>query len=94
MNQDIKNKQAWWMPAVIIFTRISAWIVFPVIIALFIGKGLDTYFSTGQTLFIVCMILSFIVSATAIIKISKSYIKKLEEETRNKLEQNNVNKIN
>jgi F0F1-type ATP synthase assembly protein I len=84
MNQDIKPKQSWWMPALIIFTRISAWIVFPVIAALFIGKRLDEYFQTGQIMFIICMVLSFVVSSIAIIKISKSYIKNLEQEAKQK----------
>lgn len=82
MNENTKKDRAWWMPAVVIFTRISAWIVFPVIVALFAGKRLDSYFNTGQIIFILCMILSFVVSAVAIIKISKSYINNLEEEAR------------
>lgn len=82
MNENMKSKNAWWMPALIIFSRISAWIVFPVIISLFFGKKLDIYFNTGQTMFILCMVLAFIISAFAIIKISKSYIKKLEEEAK------------
>lgn len=88
MNENTQSKQAWWMPAFIIFTRISAWIVFPVVASLFTGKWLDERFGTGQMMFILCMILSFIVSSIAIIKISKGYISNLKEE---EIKKNNVN---
>lgn len=79
------------MPAFIIFTRISAWIVFPIVVSLFTGKWLDERFGTGQKMFILCMVLSFIISSIAIIKISKRYIRNLKEE---EMKKNNVNTNN
>lgn len=85
MNENTQSKQVWWMPAFIIFTRISAWIVFPVVASLFTGKWLDKRFGTGEMMFILCMVLSFVISSVAIIKISKRYITNLkEEEIKNK----------
>jgi hypothetical protein len=88
MNENTTHKQAWWMPAFMIFTRISGWIVFPVVASLFTGKWLDERFGTGQKMFILCMVLSFIISSVAIIKISKRYIANLKEE---EIKQKNVN---
>lgn len=56
-----------------IFTKISAWIVGPVLISLFIGKYLDTKLGTTPWILSVGLAISFTVSMVAIVKIAKKY---------------------
>ncbi len=72
------------MPAAILFARMSFWIAGPVIIALFLGKYLDTRFSSEPRIFILCTVIAFLISTISIVRISKKYIKKLEIEAKQK----------
>ncbi len=87
MEKDTK-KQLWWMPAMVIFSRMSFYIAFPIIIGLFVGKKLDDRFGTEPLLFIVLMGVAFMISIVSIVKISKKYIKDIEIEA----EKNRLNK--
>ena len=56
-----------------IFTRISAWIIGPVLVSAFVGKYLDKKFGTAPWILGVGLALSFTVSMIAIVKIAKKY---------------------
>ena len=73
MKENEKNK-VWWEPALIMFAKVSVWIAVPVICALFIGKYLDKRYGTDPWIFIGATIVGFIISMTAIAKISLDYI--------------------
>ncbi|MFA6355383.1 MAG: AtpZ/AtpI family protein [Candidatus Paceibacterota bacterium] len=88
---DKKVKDLWWKPAVMIFSNVSAWIAFPIILALILGKYLDKKYDSAPWFFIGLTILSFIVSITGIWKILKKYIKEIEEEANNKKLENKSN---
>jgi F0F1-type ATP synthase assembly protein I len=62
-----------------IFVKVSTWIAFPVIVALFAGKALDKHFGTRPWLFIACMGLGFVISIVGIYKTSIREMKKLKE---------------
>lgn len=73
-NQDIKKP--WWRDSILIFTKVSSWIAFPIIIALFAGKALDKYFGTKPWLFLACIGISFTLSIIGIYKTTAKEMQK------------------
>lgn len=86
-NEQKLNKSAWWKPGIEIFSRVSGWIVAPIIVALVIGKSLDTYFGTQPWIFLTFAALGFLFSCVGIVHVIKDYMKKLKE-----IEQKNSNR--
>lgn len=85
--QQDNNLEAWWKPALEIFTEVSTWIVVPIVLALGIGKTLDRHFGTKPWIFIILAVFGFIFSSVKIVKIVKKYVenvKKKETEKNNK----------
>jgi F0F1-type ATP synthase assembly protein I len=66
----------WWKPAVEIFSEVSTWIAVPIIIALIVGKALDTHYGTKPLMLLVCTGLAFLVSAFGIVRAVKKYVAK------------------
>lgn len=60
-----------WKPAFFLFIRISGWIAFPVIGALFLGKWLDNVFSSAPLIFLSLTGIAFLVSLFGIVKESR-----------------------
>ena len=89
MKENINTKQAWWMPAVVLFIRMSFWIAGPIVIALFVGKYFDKRFNSEPKIFILSTAIAFLISVISIVRISKKYIEKLEKEAREKNVNNN-----
>jgi len=77
MNEN--NKKLDWKPAFEIFSRISTWIIVPIILALIFGKMLDTYYGTKPIMFLILAGLGFLFSCVGIIHVVKNYMKKLKE---------------
>lgn len=59
--------------------NISAWIAFPVIIGLYLGKWLDQKFNTEPWLFLVTIALFFLVSLYGLFTSIKREAKKMEK---------------
>ena len=77
----------WWKPAMQIFSEISTWIAVPIILAVIVGKMLDTRYDTKPTLLLLCAGLAFLISAYGIVKSVRAYGKKYQkqiEEEKNK----------
>ena len=64
-----------------VFTRASAYIAFPIIIALYLGKYLDNRWSTSPYLVLASLVLAFTTSVTLIWRSLKTYMKDLKEFT-------------
>lgn len=62
-----------------VFTNISAWIVGPVLVSLFVGKYLDRKFNSSPWILGVALALSFTVSMIAIVKIAAKYSKEVDK---------------
>lgn len=76
--------KVWWQPALVLFARLSVWIVIPVLAGIFIGKWLDKKYDSEPWLFLGSVGIAFIISIFAlIILISKEY-KKIGDELKNK----------
>lgn len=78
------NKTAWWKPGVIIFTKVSAAIAIPIILALIVGKYLDAKYNSAPWIFLGLTAVAFIISLTVIWRSLSSYMKKLEIEESSK----------
>jgi len=82
MNNSGSSRQGgspWWKDGVQIFTQVSVWIVVPILLALFVGKGLDTHFGTKPIIFLVLAGVGFLFSCFGIWRVIKKYIKEMAE---------------
>lgn len=87
-NDDFNNdvKDTWWQPSLIIFARMSVWIVAPVITAIFLGRWLDNKYHTEPWLLTGTVIFAFFISMFGLIKESFQEFKKIsgKEDKRDK----------
>lgn len=82
MNKDKNNpnKGAWWEPAIEIFSQVSGWIAGPIILALLIGKWLDTHYGTKPWFFLGLTAVSFLISSFGIIRVTSQYMNKIKQD--------------
>ena len=73
------EKKPYWRDALLVFSRMSGWIVAPVVIALFLGKWLDSRFGTAPLLFVITTSVSFIISMIGVVREGKRYMSKAAE---------------
>ena len=80
MDKNIQQDklEAWWKPALEIFSEVSTWIVVPIVVALAIGKTLDRHLDTKPWIFIVLAFCGFVFSSMKIVKIVKRYTENLK----------------
>ncbi len=83
-NKNFNNKRMIWKIGLMLFLKVSTWIVFPVIIALFVGKFLDKYFNTQPWIFLFMTGLAFLVSTYGILKVVMKYAREIEKENKDK----------
>ncbi len=76
------SKENIWHRPLIVFARISTWIVFPIVGSLLLGRWLDQKFSSGQTMFLLLAGISLILTILGIWIEMKRYIKEMELEDR------------
>ena len=78
--QEDNKKNAWWEPAVEIFSQVSGWIAGPVILALIVGKYLDGRFDTKPWIFLGLTGIAFLVSTFGIVQAVGKYMNKITKE--------------
>ncbi len=76
MNHDKKKLD--WKPAIEIFSKVSTWVVVPIILALIIGKALDAHYGTNPWIFLGLTSLAFIFSSYGIVRVISKYMKDIE----------------
>ncbi len=81
MQESDPKSGPWWKPALKVFSQISGWIVVPLILALIIGKNLDTHFATQPWIFIVSTCVGFAVSTFGIVRTAYSYMEEIRKES-------------
>ncbi|HBU10312.1 MAG TPA: hypothetical protein DEA89_00095 [Candidatus Moranbacteria bacterium] len=69
MEEQKNPKIPWWQPGLVLFTRLSAWIAIPVVIAVIIGKYLDRVFHSQPWLMLASVSISFIISIVMLVRI-------------------------
>ena len=72
-------KNPWWKPAFEIFSQVSAWIVVPIVAALFMGKYLDARYETKPWIFLGLSGLGFLVTLFGLVRTVRTYIRKIEK---------------
>lgn len=87
INKNIKKP--WWRDGVIIFSKVSAYIAFPIIIASFVGKSLDKKYDSDPYVFFGLIAIAFISTIYLISREMKIYQKKIKKEDEEKITKNN-----
>ncbi|MCK9581874.1 MAG: AtpZ/AtpI family protein [Methanoregula sp.] len=57
-----------WQPALLMFSRLSGWIIGPIILGIFIGKWLDNKYDTAPWLFLASVGVAFIISMIGLVR--------------------------
>lgn len=73
------SSKAWWQPHLALFVRLSAWIAFPVILAVYLGNWLDNKYQSAPWLFLSCVGLAFVVSMLVLVSTTLKEFKKISE---------------
>lgn len=84
MQDENKNKEAWWQPALIMFAKLSVWIAAPVVLASFLGKWLDKKYNTEPWLFLGSVGFAFLVSIIGLVIETKREYGKIEDDKNNR----------
>jgi F0F1-type ATP synthase assembly protein I len=82
----VSNDKNWWKPGIVIFVKVSASVAIPIVLALFIGKYLDTKYNTTPWIFLGLTAIAFIISLVTIYRSLTDYMKKLEQEEKEQRE--------
>lgn len=86
MNEEKQNdsKVPWWQPSLLLFSKLSGWIIGPVILGIILGKWLDRKFHTEPWLFLTTVGLAFFISMFGIVRDAMREMKRIEKEEQNK----------
>jgi len=82
MNKNGLSRQGagpWWKDGVQIFSQVSVWIIVPILVALFVGKGLDTHFGTKPIIFLIFAGIGFVFSCYGIVRVINKYMKEIKD---------------
>ena len=77
------NNEKWWLPAMKMFLRLSAWVAIPIILASFAGDWLDKRYGTEPWLLLALVGIAFIVSMIGLVKNTMEEYKKFNKENKN-----------
>jgi ABC-type uncharacterized transport system permease subunit len=77
-NKNIEKP--WWKDGVVLFSKVSAYIAIPIILASYAGKILDRKYNTGSFIFFILIAIAFISTILLIWKEVRSYKNKMEKE--------------
>lgn len=61
-SSEPKKEKYTWLPTATLFFKYSSWIVFPLILALYLGKWLDNKYKTEPWLFLAAVGIAFLIS--------------------------------
>ena len=71
-----------WIKGLALFYRVSGWIVFPVLAAVFIGRWLDEKYGKEPWLFLTSIGIAFIITCVGITKEAFKAIKDAEDKNK------------
>jgi len=74
----------WWQQGLVVFTQISGWIIGPIIIALFLGKWLDSRYQTNPRYLLICVAVAFVISNVGLVREAIRYSRKMKKIGENK----------
>jgi F0F1-type ATP synthase assembly protein I len=76
------DEQAWWQPAIMMFARLSGWIIAPVLIGTIVGRWLDRKYDTEPWMFLGIVGVAFVISMVGLIKQVIEEFAKIEKANR------------
>jgi len=76
--------KAWRKDALMMFSRLSLWVAFPVILASLLGQWLDERFGTKPWILVVCVVVAFDVTIIVLVKETGRVFKKIEDDEKDK----------
>lgn len=81
-NEETSTKiiTPWWRDGVIIFSKVSGYIIVPIILASYIGKSLDQKYNTEPKIFLVSVGIAFVSTILLIWREMRVYKKKIDKE--------------
>ncbi|MFA6048042.1 MAG: AtpZ/AtpI family protein [Parcubacteria group bacterium] len=94
METDKKDtkRAPWWQSGLVLFTKLSGWIIGPVLLGVILGKWLDRKYGTEPWLFLVTVGVAFFLSMFGIVRDSLREMKRIEEkEVKNKKQETRNN---
>jgi F0F1-type ATP synthase assembly protein I len=74
-----KLGQNYWVEPLQMFIRLSAWIVFPVLLGVGAGKWLDQKYNSSPRWFLTLVGVSFVISMVGLVKNTLAEYKKIEK---------------
>jgi len=81
-NEETSTKiiTPWWRDGVVIFSKVSGYIIVPIILASYIGKSLDQKYNTEPKIFLVSVGIAFVSTILLIWREMRVYKKKIDKE--------------
>jgi hypothetical protein len=73
------NNKAWWQPAMEIFAQVSGWIVFPLLLAIYLGKWLQGKWGHEPWIYIGCVASAFVITNVGLIRATLKAAKKMQK---------------
>ncbi len=70
-------KEPWWQESVSVFTKLSGWVILPLIVGTTLGRWLDGRYGSGQRWFFICIGAAFVFSTYGMIRQAKREYAKL-----------------
>jgi len=91
-NNQKKEGKAWWQPALEFFAQIAGWIVFPILVAIFLGSWLDEKFGTGQKIYFISIAVSFVITIIGLLINTRRAMKQMDAVTKAEIDSKNQTK--
>lgn len=89
MGEKIENKKNFWLQIGLkLFVHISGFIVFPILIAVYLGSWLDSRYDKEPMFFIICIAVAFLITNIGIVFVSIKAMKEMKENEKIKQEDN------
>jgi hypothetical protein len=76
--KEPRNKGVWWLPSILIFFKMSVWIAFPIIVALYVGDWLDSTYNQKSKWLLISVGIAFVISMVGLAKTTVEEWKKLD----------------
>ena len=83
-----------WRQALLVFGRMSGWVATPILLAVFLGRWMDTKKGTENFWFFIFIGLGFFISVYGIFKEAKKYQQSMDAEDQLKKQKKQENQVN
>jgi len=78
-SKPILGNNVWWQEPLNIFSRLSGWVILPLIVGTVLGRWLDHRYNSDPKWFLIVLGLAFIISMIGLVIQAKNEFKKISE---------------